>query len=175
MGVGELLAREGIRKTLAQYTDAGDNGRYEDLIGCYAEDGVFEIAIGIWRGRADIEAALRRMRSIRDADGALLQRHHLGTCHIELDGEDRAQSVTYFTVVSHCGLDHAGRYLDRWVLRDGRWQFAHRQVVVEWRNADSGFVRGAEAARAFEDAARQAAQAASTIGNQMDNVLGDDT
>ena len=157
MGVEELLAREGIRQTLAQYTDAGDNGRYEDLIPCYAEDGVFEIATGRWQGRADIEAALRAMRAARDAGGPLLQRHHLGTCHIVIEGEDRARAVTYFTVVSQCGLDHAGRYLDRLVVQDGRWRFAHRNVVVEWRNPASGFVRSAEAAEAFEDAARRAA------------------
>ena len=158
MDVEELLAREGIRKTLAQYTNAGDNGCYEDLIPCYAEDGVFEIAIGQWRGRADIEAALRRMRAARDADAPLLQRHHLGTCHIVVEGEDRARSVTYFTVISQCGLDHAGRYLDQWVRRDGRWQFAHRNVVVEWRNPASGFVRGANDAKAYEDAAKAAAR-----------------
>ena len=157
MDVEELLALEGIRKTIAQYTDAGDNGRYEDLIPCYAEDGVFQIATGQWRGRGEIEAALRRMRAARDSAAPLLQRHHLGTCHIVLEGEDRARSVTYFTVVSQCGLDHAGRYLDQWVMRDGRWRFAHRNVVVEWLNPASGFVRGAKEAEAFQDAAKAAA------------------
>ncbi len=156
MGLDELLAREGIRQTIAQYTDAGDNGRYEDLMACYAEDGVFEIAMGCWRGRDEIESALRRMRAARDADAPLLQRHHLSTCHIELEGRDRARSVTYFTVISDCGLDHAGRYLDQWVVREGRWRFAHRNVVVEWLNPASGFVRGAKDAKAFEDAARAA-------------------
>lgn len=157
MTLDEMLAREGIRQTIAQYTDAGDNGRYEDLIPCYAQDGVFEIATGRWQGREEIEVALRRMRAARDAGAPLLQRHHLSTCHIVIKSQDRARSVTYFTVVSRCGLDHAGRYLDQWVMSDGRWRFAHRNVVVEWRNAASGFVRGAEAG-AFEDAAMRLAQ-----------------
>lgn len=156
MTVEEMLAREGIRKTLAQYTDAGDNGRYEDLISCYAEDGIFEIAIGTWQGRAEIEKALRSLRAKRDAGSPLLQRHHLGTCWIDIEDETHARAITYFAVISGCGLDHAGRYLDKLVKRDGRWQFAHRNVTVEWRNEASGFVAGKADADAFEAAALQA-------------------
>ncbi len=140
-----MLAREGIRKTLAQYTDAGDNGRYEDLIPCYADDGIFEIATGRWQGRDAIEKALRTLRAARDAGTPLLQRHHLGTCFIDMEDETHARAITYFTVISQCGLDHAGRYIDRLIKRDGRWQFAHRNVVVEWRNSDSGFLPSADA------------------------------
>lgn len=143
MTVDELLAREGIRQTIARYTDAGDNGRYEELIPCYAEDGVFEIATGRWEGRAAIGEALRAMRAGRDRNGVRLQRHHLGTCHILIDAPDRARSITYFTVISEIGPDHAGRYIDEHVCRDGRWQFAHRNVVVEWRAADSRFLPAA--------------------------------
>lgn len=146
MTVEEMLAREGIRKTIARYTDAGDNGRYEDLIPCYAEDGVFEIATSRWTGRVAIEEALRTMRSARDRT-IKLQRHHLGTCHISIDVPDRATAITYFTVISDIGPDHAGRYLDDLVLRDGTWQFAHRNVVVEWRAPNSQFVPAAGASR----------------------------
>lgn len=156
MTVAEMLAREGIRKTIAQYTAAGDAGRYEELIACYAEDGVFEIAIGKWQGRGEIEAALRRLRAQRDSGGAgaLLQRHHLGTCWIEVDGPDTARAITYYAVISQCGLDHAGRYIDTLVKRHGRWQFAHRNVTVEWRNGASGFVAGEADAELFAAAAQ---------------------
>ncbi|WP_375398835.1 nuclear transport factor 2 family protein [uncultured Sphingomonas sp.] len=141
MTVEDMLAREGIRQTIARYTDAGDNGRYEDLIPCYAEDGIFEIASGQWHGRAAIEKALRTMRAARDAT-VKLQRHHLGTCHITLKGPEHAAAVTYFTVISDIGPDHAGRYLDDLVRRDGTWQFAHRNVMVEWRSDESRFLPG---------------------------------
>ncbi len=140
MTVEEMLAREGIRQTIARYTDAGDNGRYDDLVPCYAEDGIFEIATDRWEGRAAIGEALRGMRAARDRSGVRLQRHHLGTCHIVIDAPDRAHSITYFTVMSQIGPDHAGRYIDEHVRRDGRWQFAHRNVVVEWRADDSRFL-----------------------------------
>ena len=145
MTVEEMLAREGIRQTIARYTDAGDNGRYEDLIPCYAEDGIFEIATGRWEGRPAIEQALRTMRAGRDRSGVALQRHHLGTCHIVIDAPDKAHSITYFTVISDIGPDHAGRYIDAHVLRDGRWQFAHRNVVVEWRAENSRFLPTSDA------------------------------
>lgn len=155
MTVEEMLAREGIRKTIAQYTDAGDNGRYEDLIPCYAEDGIFEVAIGQWQGRAEIEQALRSLRAKRDANGPLLQRHHLGTCWIDVEDATHARAITYYAVISGCGLDHAGRYIDRLVKRDGHWQFAHRKVTVEWHNEASGFVASKAEADAFQAAALQ--------------------
>jgi hypothetical protein len=145
----ELLAREGIRKTMARYTNAGDNGDYDDLIGCYAEDGIFEVATGRWEGRAAILAALRSMAAARShcAEGTL-QRHLLGTCHIVMEAPDRARSNTYFAVISEIGLDHFGRYEDRHVLRDGEWQFAHRRVPVEWRHERSRFARSLAVASA---------------------------
>ena len=156
MTIEEMLAREGIRKTIAQYTDAGDNGRYEDLIPCYAEDGIFEVAIGKWQGRVEIENALRTLRAKRDGGAPLLQRHHLGTCWIDIETETHARAITYYAVISNCGLDHAGRYIDKLVKRDGRWQFAHRNVTVEWRNEASGFVADKTETDAFEAAALQA-------------------
>jgi len=134
----ELLAREGIRATIARYTNAGDHADYEDLVPCYAEDGVFEFSDNRWEGRQAIGDALHAMARARGHGTAgMLQRHHLGTCHITLEGGDRARATTYFLMVSEIGPDHAGRYLDRLVRRDGEWQFAHRHVVVEWINPES--------------------------------------
>ena len=118
MTVDELLAREAIRATMARYTNAGDKADYEDLVPCYAEDGVFEFSAGRWEGREAIGNALRSLAQAR-GHGATshLQRHHLGTCHIV--------------------LEDAGRYVDRLVRRDGGWLFAHRYVAVEWINPES--------------------------------------
>jgi ketosteroid isomerase-like protein len=134
----ELLARESIRATIARYTNAGDNADYEDLVPCYAEDGVFEFSAGRWEGREAIGDALRSMARARGHGTAgLVQRHHLGTCHITIESADNARAITYFIVISEIGQDHAGRYIDRLVRRGGEWQFAHRCVDVEWINPDS--------------------------------------
>jgi uncharacterized protein (TIGR02246 family) len=134
----ELLAREAIRATIARYTNAGDNADYEDLVPCYAEDGVFEFSAGRWEGREAIGSALHGMAKARGHGAAgLLQRHHLGTCHIIVGDADNARATTYFMVISEIGQDHAGRYIDRLVRRDGEWLFAHRFVAVEWINPES--------------------------------------
>lgn len=134
----ELLAREAIRATIARYTNAGDHADYEDLVPCYAEDGVFEFGDNRWEGRQAISDALHAMARARGHGAAgMLQRHHLGTCHIVIESVDGARATTYFLMVSEIGPDHAGRYLDRLIRRDGEWQFAHRQVVVEWINSES--------------------------------------
>ena len=138
MTLEELLAREAIRATMARYTNAGDKADYEDLVPCYAEDGVFEFSAGRWEGREAIGKALRSLAQAR-GHGAVgrVQRHHLGTCHIVLEDADNARATTYFMVVSEIGQDHAGRYVDRLVRRDGEWLFAHRYVAVEWVNPES--------------------------------------
>jgi uncharacterized protein (TIGR02246 family) len=138
----ELLAREAIRATIARYTNAGDNADYEDLVPCYAEDGVFEFSVGRWEGRQAIGDALRSLAKARGHGAAdMLQRHHLGTCHIVIVDADNARATTYFMVISEIGPDHAGRYIDRLVRRDGEWLFAHRYVAVEWINPDSRVAR----------------------------------
>ncbi len=138
MTVEELLAREAIRATMARYTNAGDKADYEDLVPCYAEDGVFEFSANCWEGREAIGKALRSLAQAR-GHGAIgrVQRHHLGTCHIVLEDADNARATTYFMVISEIGQDHAGRYVDRLVRQDGEWLFAHRFVAVEWINPES--------------------------------------
>src|SRR3977135_1399081 len=61
----EMLAREAIRATMARYTNAGDKADYEDLVPCYAEDGVFEFSAGRWEGREAIGNALRSLAQAR--------------------------------------------------------------------------------------------------------------
>jgi hypothetical protein len=64
--------------------------------------------------------------------------HLLGQSTIELDG-DRASAETYFFAVVRGGdresthIDQiAGRYLDRFERRAGRWRIAERTCVCEW-------------------------------------------
>ena len=42
MDIDEVLTRDAIRRTLARYTLCGDRGRMEELVACFAPDGVLE-------------------------------------------------------------------------------------------------------------------------------------
>lgn len=79
--------------------------------------------------------------------GFLSSAHRVGNIQIQVDG-DSASSETYIEA-GFCMPDgedgqktarSAGRYLDRWSRRAGRWAIAHRRYLHEW---DEGFVPGA--------------------------------
>jgi len=42
-------------------------------------------------------------------------------------------------VIVDSGLDHWGRYIDRYVRIEGEWRFEHRRVALDGRVATSWF------------------------------------
>ena len=50
---------------------------------------------------------------------------------------DQAQVSSYFTVVTHIGLDHFGRYRDTLVPDGDTWLIQHRKVSTDWAAANS--------------------------------------
>ncbi|CAG7085101.1 hypothetical protein PICSAR46_03120 [Mycobacterium avium subsp. paratuberculosis] len=111
MEMWELVAREQIRDTLARYNWSGDAGRVDDLAETFCRDGILEIrGFEPLRGRAAIAAFLR---GVTGGIGVKpIVRHNVSNVlFTELrPGEARVRS--YFTVVTHIGLDHCGRYRD---------------------------------------------------------------
>ncbi len=135
MDVNELLARQAIRDTIARYNLAGDRGRLAELADCFCEHGVLEVR-DAWRahGRREIEERLAGVRlSPESAADPILVRHHVTTHRAEIDGADSARAWTYFIVLTGIGLDHAGRYVDRFERVADDWLIAHRSVVLDWR------------------------------------------
>lgn len=149
MTLEELLAREAIRKTIAQYTIAGDRrdaSLFDDLwtpdalfefdgfgpLPGYRCDGIGEIHArsATWKPLADLAPGMR---------GATFVRHNLTTCRIELTGPETAEALTYFIVMTDVGPDHSGTYTDRLQRQGERWLFTHRRVQLDWRNPDGCF------------------------------------
>jgi hypothetical protein len=136
MEAWEVAAREAIRDTIARYAHAADTGRFEDLAGCFAEDGVLEIA-GLGgggtdgdqlEGRAAIVAYLGGVgRDLAVATAVPSVRHHVSSTLIEVADRAAAAARSYFFVVTEHGPDHWGRYRDR-LAPDGhgRWLLTHR-------------------------------------------------
>lgn len=137
----EVAAREAIRATVARYHLGTDHGLVDELVACFAEDGVLEYGARLIEGRAAIEVALSRLTG-----SVHTVRHHLTTAHVELTGDDTAVGWVYFQATTGIGLDHAGRYVDRYVAAGPHWLLAHRRIIVEWASPDS--VVGAVAAEA---------------------------
>jgi hypothetical protein len=147
MTLDEMLAREGVRKTLAAYTAAGDRLRVEDFIAVFTDDAILETD-GVppedafrYEGKDAIRAWMARwLRPPAQGEkphAATFIRHHLATCHIEWTSADTARARTYWSAWTDIGTDHTGHYID--VLRKvgEDWLLAHRKIRLDWRSPNS--------------------------------------
>jgi hypothetical protein len=149
MTLQEMLAREGIRKTIHAYNAAGDARDGAAFAVLFAEDAVLEFAgfgpVPGFRsaGIGEIRARTASWSPVPGQDPSLTLasfiRHNLTTCRIDLSGPDSAAARTYFVVFTDIGPDHAGTYSDRLVRQDDDWLFAHRRIALDWRSPESVF------------------------------------
>ena len=94
---------------------------------------------GLWMLRQGFTGTLDRWKSDHDArasEGAVPAtpnhvRHCVSTLVIDIDSPEQARGYMYFHVIMPHGLDHWGRYFDRYEARDGEWRFASRRVKRE--------------------------------------------
>ena len=149
----EALAREAIRKTVARYTRAVDNRRYEELRDVFLPEGSFAVQGG---ARLDgVEAIITAFRAgavkRAAAEPGNFQRHNLTSSMIEITGPDEAQSIHYVMVVTELGFDHVGMYQDIFRRRGDEWLIHERTASMEWVRPDSRFAAwlGAAAPAAF--------------------------
>jgi SnoaL-like domain len=130
----ELDAREQIRDLVARYNANGDSGRFGPMLDLFAADAVMHIPSGSFRGRDGIEsmfAAAASKTGAGDGARAAFIRHHTATLQIDLVSRDDATSRCYYQVLTDRGLDHWGRYLDRYRRLGDHWLFAERKVTVD--------------------------------------------
>ena len=132
MDVEELLAREEIRDLVARYNANGDAGRYEQVLELFAPDAVMDVSGTVYRGRDEIRTIFTGAAAdFAAADGFRYVRHATSTHQIDMTGPASAEGWLYFFVIMAHGLDHWGRYRDRYIAVDGHWRFEHRRVVVD--------------------------------------------
>ena len=148
MTLDDLLAREGIRDLVTRYNSYSDTGRFDPLWALFAEDAVMEIAgsdgdVTVFAGRVNIEqiftGAQRRVQAQIETAGPTYVRHFTATHQIDLVDADHATGRCYFAVIVDRGLDHWGRYIDRYVRIEGDWKFEHRRVALDGRVDASWF------------------------------------
>jgi hypothetical protein len=144
MEMWELVAREQIRDTLARYNWSGDAGRLDGLAETFCVDGVLEIrGAEPLRGRSEITAFLGGVtgKIAVDSDVKPVVRHNVANILFTALTPDEAQVACYFTVATHRGLDHFGRYRDTLVPDGDAWLIKHRKVSTDWAAADSAMAR----------------------------------
>ncbi len=134
-----MLAREEIRDTLARYNHAGDRGKFDEMVACFAADGVLTIIGGeTHRGR---DAQRRFFASVGATvnPGLTQMRHCVTNVVIDLASETTARASSYFQVITDIGLDHWGRYRDRLVKLDEGWRLGERSVKTDGYATNSLF------------------------------------
>ncbi len=144
MEIWELTAREQIRDTLARYNWSGDAGRLDGLAETFCTDGVLEIRGGSeLRGRSEIVAFLGGVTGRLAGTAAVkpIVRHNLANVLFTALTLERADVSSYFTVVTHIGLDHCGRYRDTLVPVGDTWLIKHRKVSTDWAAPESAMAR----------------------------------
>ena len=142
MDLDELMAREAIRDLVARYNAGGDGGRFDEVIELFAPDAVMEIPNETLNGRDEIAGMFRRTQqrviAAAPAPGERQYvRHFTATLQIDVEGPGTARSRCYYQVIMAHGLDHWGRYIDRYRTVDGVWRFAHRKVTTDGRTGQS--------------------------------------
>jgi hypothetical protein len=142
--IWELIAREQIRDTLARYNWAGDAGRLDDLAETFCADGALEIrGLEPLRGRTEIAAYLGGVTGniAASVDVKPIVRHNVANVSFTGLTPEQAHVSSYFTVVTHIGLDHFGRYRDILVTDGGTWLIKHRKVSTDWAAPNSAMAR----------------------------------
>jgi hypothetical protein len=123
----ELTAREHIRDLVAHYNLAGDRGWVDDMMQLFAPNATLSIDGADHVGHD----AIRSVFSAALGPHPELVRHHTATLKIDVPSPEHASSRCYFQVLTVNGLDHWGRYADRYACADGRWLLTHRSVRVD--------------------------------------------
>lgn len=141
----ELSAREQIRDTLARYNWSGDAGQLDGLAETFCPDGILEIrGFEPLRGRSAIAAFLGGVSGKISVDAGVkpIVRHNIANVLFTEVAPGQAQVKSYFTVITHIGLDHSGRYRDVLVPDGDTWLIKHRMVSTDWAAPDSAMAGG---------------------------------
>ena len=118
---------EGVRATIAAYTQALDDGRTDDVVATYCPDGVFEMPeLGTFEGHDALRAAY-------DGWKPKIPQRHLVVNTLVTDWDDReatAVSDVVFILKGESGwsIQLVARYRDTLHHEDGGWRF-HRRTV----------------------------------------------
>lgn len=140
MELWEVIAREFVRQTLADYTAGTDRNRLEDIAACFAPDGVLKISGGdpMVGPQAIIDGLGAQVNRFAAGQVPLTHvRHHVSSVRFGSVTPERAEVSSYFLAVTNIGVDHWGRYRDVLVPVGDRWLFASREASADGFSPDS--------------------------------------
>jgi len=150
MTPNEAAACEEIRRTLAQYNQAGDADDARMFADSFAVDGEIHSAAFDAVGRESIYAWKANQGIFpAETDGRpTFRMHNVTSTLIEFQPDGTAAVRSYFLVITNTGPDHAGRYTDVFVREGERWLIRDRRPEVLWR-AENSVIAADQVAEAY--------------------------
>ncbi len=118
----------GVTAALAEYVHALDDGRTDDVVATFREDGVMDIeGMGTFRGTDELRSAYAGWVP------RVPQRHMVLNTHVTDLGDGRARSVSDVVLLikgaDGWGVTMVGRYDDELVEDGGTWRFMRRSAA----------------------------------------------
>ncbi len=118
-----MTDQEAIGRTLAQYCQFCDDGRFDEWEALFTEDSTFSVQGNEQVGRTAIRQFIEAGQPPERRG-----RHLCGNSLIDVDGDRASVATDYIFVSRALEVLSAGRYLDV-LVRDGdRWLFAERRI-----------------------------------------------
>jgi len=135
MRTWEIEAREMIRDLVARYNAFGDGGRWDELLSLFNDTSELTVqGVGTFAGHAAMRALFTQAAAgAKEGEAPNRIWHHTSTHVIDFESQDSARGSCYYAVLGEAGLDHWGRYRDRYRRTDSSWLFSERQVSVNGR------------------------------------------
>jgi hypothetical protein len=143
----EIADRTLIRELMDRYGTVHDSGTPDEYADLFTSDG--EIATGgrvLVKGREALMAQAQRDHDRfgeTDANGrwTSIMRHLISNAQIEVTGDGTAEGTCYVTTVVRKGdvgpaILSISRYVDRYAKANGQWRIAHREIFLEFGNAE---------------------------------------
>lgn len=118
---------EGVRATIARYTHALDDGRADDVVATFVDDGVFELTgTGTYEGHDQLRQTYASWAPV------VPQRHLVLNTLVTDWSDDEATAISDVVLIvegeSGWGVAFVARYRDELLRVGGEWRFRRRTV-----------------------------------------------
>lgn len=118
------IPEQAIRRTLAEYCQLLDDGRFDEWVELFSADVAFSVMGQVAHGREAVRRLIEPSQQL-DSRG----RHMLSEPLISVDGDRASASTDFCFVAKTLRVIAAGRYHDVLVRDEDRWRIAVREIV----------------------------------------------
>jgi 3-phenylpropionate/cinnamic acid dioxygenase small subunit len=121
---GRTVSENAVRRTLVEYCQTLDDGRFDEWIDLFTTDIVFTVMGQRLEGRGPLREFIEPTQQA-DARG----RHMLSEPLIDIDGDEARVTTDYAFISRDDRVTSSGRYHDVLRKEPDRWRIARREIV----------------------------------------------